>query len=120
MKYAPQIRLENLGFIYQHHHLLGDFTAQENAAMPLLIAGIEKDQALQRAEDLLAKLGLGERLYNLPGELSGGEQQRVAIARALINNPKLILVKEVKNFWLEKKAYVKYDNFRDRPKCPKN
>jgi lipoprotein-releasing system ATP-binding protein len=94
LKYAPQIRLENLGFIYQHHHLLGDFTAQENAAMPLLIAGIEKDQALQRAEDLLAKLGLGERLYNLPGELSGGEQQRVAIARALINNPKLILADE--------------------------
>ena len=94
LKYAPQIRLENLGFIYQHHHLLGDFTAQENAAMPLLIAGIEKDQALQRAEDLLATLGLGERLYNLPGELSGGEQQRVAIARALINNPKLILADE--------------------------
>ncbi len=93
-KYAPQIRLENLGFIYQYHHLLGDFTAQENAAMPLLIAGIGKDQALEKSENLLKKLGLGSRLYNFPGELSGGEQQRVAIARALINDPKLILADE--------------------------
>ena len=94
LKYAPQIRLENLGFIYQHHHLLGDFTAQENAAMPLLIAGVEKSCALERAEELLTKLGLGSRLCNFPGELSGGEQQRVAIARALINDPKLILADE--------------------------
>jgi lipoprotein-releasing system ATP-binding protein len=94
LKYSPQIRLKNMGFIYQHHHLLGDFTAQENAAMPLLISGINKKQALQEAEDLLAKLGLGKRLYNFPGELSGGEQQRVAIARALINNPTLILADE--------------------------
>ena len=94
LKYASQIRLENLGFIYQYHHLLGDFTAQENAAMPLLISGVEKKQALERSEDLLRKLGLGGRLYNFPGELSGGEQQRVAIARALINNPKLILADE--------------------------
>lgn len=94
LKYAHQIRLENLGFIYQHHHLLRDFTAQENAAMPLLISGIEKDEAFEKATDLLEKLGLLERLYNLPGELSGGEQQRVAIARALINNPKLILADE--------------------------
>jgi len=94
LKYASQIRLENLGFIYQYHHLLGDFTAQENAAMPLLISGVEKKHALERSEDLLRKLGLGGRLYNFPGELSGGEQQRVAIARALINNPKLILADE--------------------------
>ena len=69
LKYASQIRLENLGFIYQYHHLLGDFTAQENAAMPLLISGVEKKQALERSEDLLRKLGLGARLYNFPGEL---------------------------------------------------
>ncbi len=94
LKYVSQIRLENLGFIYQYHHLLGDFTAQENAAIPLLISGLEKKQALERSEDLLRKLGLGARLYNFPGELSGGEQQRVAIARALINNPKLILADE--------------------------
>lgn len=94
LKYAAQIRLETLGFIYQYHHLLGDFTAQENAAIPLLISGVKKRDALERSEDLLKKLGLGSRLYNFPGELSGGEQQRVAIARALINDPKLILADE--------------------------
>jgi lipoprotein-releasing system ATP-binding protein len=94
LKYASEIRLQNLGFIYQHHLLLRDFNAQENAAMPLLIAGISKNEAFQKASDLLGKLGLGNRLYNVPGELSGGEQQRVAIARALINNPKLILADE--------------------------
>lgn len=94
LKYAAQIRLQNLGFIYQHHHLLRDFNTQENAALPLLIDGANKDEAFQRAGDLLNKLGLGNRLYNVPGELSGGEQQRVAIARALINNPKIILADE--------------------------
>lgn len=94
LKYAAQIRLQNLGFIYQHHHLLRDFNAQENAALPLLINGTTKEEAFQRAGELLNKLGLGSRLYNVPGELSGGEQQRVAIARALINNPKIILADE--------------------------
>ena len=94
LKYAPQIRLENLGFIYQYHHLLKDFTAQENAAMPLIISGVKKNEALEKAANLLGTLGLGNRLYNFPGELSGGEQQRVAIARALINNPKIILADE--------------------------
>jgi lipoprotein-releasing system ATP-binding protein len=94
LRYAYQIRLEYMGFIYQHHHLLRDFTAQENAAMPLFIQGIRKSEAMDRAADLLEQLGLGKRLYNVPGELSGGEQQRVAVARALINNPKIILADE--------------------------
>ncbi|MDP4709324.1 MAG: ABC transporter ATP-binding protein [Rickettsiaceae bacterium] len=94
LRYANQIRLEHMGFIYQHHHLLSDFTAQENAAMPLFIQGIRKSEAMDKAADLLEQLGLGKRLYNVPGELSGGEQQRVAVARALINNPKIILADE--------------------------
>lgn len=91
---AAAIRLNNLGFIYQYHHLLKDFTAQENAAMPLIIQGINKAEALDRAEVILSDLGLGKRLYNVPGELSGGEQQRVAIARAFINKPKIVLADE--------------------------
>lgn len=94
MHYANRIRLENMGFIYQHHLLLRDFTAQENAAMPLLIKGGCKKDAIEQAAELLDTLGLGSRLYNVPGELSGGEQQRVAVARALINNPKIILADE--------------------------
>jgi len=94
LRYANQIRLEHMGFIYQHHHLLRDFTAQENAAMPLFIQGVRKSEAMDKAADLLEQLGLGKRLYNVPGELSGGEQQRVAVARALINNPKIILADE--------------------------
>lgn len=91
---AAVIRLNNLGFIYQYHHLLRDFSAQENAAMPLIIQGINKSEALDRAEVILSDLGLGKRLYNVPGELSGGEQQRVAIARAFINKPKIVLADE--------------------------
>lgn len=91
---AHKIRLDNMGFIYQHHHLLRDFTAQENAAMPLFIKGVSKSEAMDQSADLLEHLGLGKRLYNVPGELSGGEQQRVAVARALINNPKIILADE--------------------------
>lgn len=94
LKYANKIRLENMGFIYQHHHLLRDFTAQENAAMPLLINGMKKSDAMDIAAELLGELGIGKRLFNVPGELSGGEQQRVAIARALINKPKIILADE--------------------------
>ncbi|MEM6338461.1 MAG: ABC transporter ATP-binding protein [Pseudomonadota bacterium] len=94
LRYANQIRLDNMGFIYQYHHLLKDFTAQENAAMPLLINNIPKKEAIERAASILEELGLGKRLYNVPGELSGGEQQRVAVARALINNPKIILADE--------------------------
>ena len=94
LRNANQIRLENMGFIYQYHHLLKEFTAQENAAMPLLINKIPKKEAMDRSAAILEELGLGKRLFNVPGELSGGEQQRVAVARALINNPKIILADE--------------------------
>jgi lipoprotein-releasing system ATP-binding protein len=94
LRYSNQVRLENMGFIYQYHHLLTDFTAQENAAMPLLINNISKKEAMERSAAILEELGLGKRLYNVPGELSGGEQQRVAVARSLINNPKIILADE--------------------------
>ncbi len=88
------IRLNKIGFIYQYHHLLKDFNARENVAMPRLIAGLDYNQALKDADDLLSQLGLGKRLTNFPGELSGGEQQRVAIARSMINNPAIILADE--------------------------
>ncbi len=94
LKNANRIRLENLGFVYQYHHLLRDFTAQENAAMPLLIKGMNKNEAMDRSEEILGDLGLSKRLWNAPGELSGGEQQRVAIARALISDPRIILADE--------------------------
>lgn len=93
-RHTNQIRLKYMGFIYQHHHLLRDFTAQENAAMPLLIKGTKKSEAMDKSAELLDQLGLGKRLCNISGELSGGEQQRVAVARALINNPKIILADE--------------------------
>jgi lipoprotein-releasing system ATP-binding protein len=88
------LRLKYLGFVYQYHHLLSDFTARENVAIPLIISGESKKQAMQIADSLLTRLGLGKRLENYPGELSGGEQQRVAVARSLINNPSIILADE--------------------------
>jgi lipoprotein-releasing system ATP-binding protein len=89
-----RIRRETIGFIYQFHHLLPEFTALENVVMPQLIAGASKKTAKARATDLLGAIGLGERFSHKPSELSGGEQQRVAIARALANSPRIILADE--------------------------
>ena len=88
------IRRNSIGFVYQFHHLLGEFTALENVMLPQMIAGIDRTQAATRARALLASFGLAARASHLPGKLSGGEQQRVAIARALANDPRLILADE--------------------------
>lgn len=89
-----RIRRDLLGFVYQFHHLLPDFSALENVVMPQLIAGVSQKAAEERAETLLRSLGLGARLDHNPSKLSGGEQQRVAVARALANAPKLVLADE--------------------------
>ncbi|MBU2606349.1 MAG: ABC transporter ATP-binding protein [Alphaproteobacteria bacterium] len=88
------IRRSKIGFVYQFHHLLPEFNAADNIAMPLMIAGVKKKAAREKADSLLEVMGLADRGHHQPGQMSGGEQQRVAIARALANDPRLVIADE--------------------------
>lgn len=93
-EYRTELRRTSIGFVYQFHHLLPDFTALENLLLPQYVAGTDKNEAIKRAKSLLASVGLTERSGHFPSQLSGGEQQRVAIARGLVNKPALLLADE--------------------------
>jgi len=93
-KILANFRNRTIGFVFQFHHLLPEFTCQENLIIPKLIAGEKKEQAMQKASELLQEIGLKNRMFHRPLELSGGEQQRLAVARALVNSPQVVLADE--------------------------
>ena len=110
------LRNQSIGFVYQSHHLLPDFSALENVGMPLFIRGSKYNKNLDKAKQILKKLGLSHRLSHFPHQLSGGERQRVAIGRALINQPKLILADEPTGNLDHNNAKVVFDLFVDLAK----
>jgi lipoprotein-releasing system ATP-binding protein len=107
------LRRDRIGFVYQFHHLLPDFTAIENVILPQMVAGRTQFEAEVRASELLGALGLGERLDHRPSQLSGGEQQRVAVARALANRPALVLADEPTGNLDERTADLVFSEFLD-------